>query len=111
MLYGPDIAEGNKKERDYSEVVLQDRLKNAIEKINLTIPADAKEEAFKMTLRTTSISLFENNQMFHQMLTEGIDVKFCIVDGKAKTDKVWLIDFVNPENNEFIAINSARSYY
>ena len=105
VLYGPDIAEGNKKERDYSEVVLQDRLKNAIEKINPTIPADAKEEAFKKTLRTTSISLFENNQLFHQMLTEGIDVKFGIGDGKAKTDKVWLIDFANPENNEFIAIN------
>jgi len=39
------------------------------------------------------------------MLTEGIDVKFGIGDGKTKTDKVWLIDFANPENNEFLAIN------
>lgn len=105
VLYGPDIADGEKKERDYNEVVLQQRLKNAIEKINPTIPADAKEEALKKALRTTTISLFENNQSFHQMLTEGIDVKFSIGDGKAKTDKVWLIDFGNPENNEFIAIN------
>jgi type I restriction enzyme R subunit len=80
-------------------------LKNAIEKINPDIPADAKEEAFKKALRTTTISLFENNQAFHQMLTEGIDVKFSIGEGKTKTDKVWLIDFANPENNEFIAIN------
>lgn len=105
VLYGPDIAEGDKKERDYNEVVLQHRLKNAIEKINPDIPADAKEEAFKKALRTTTISLFENNQAFHQMLTEGIDVKFSIGEGKTKTDKVWLVDFANPENNEFNAIN------
>lgn len=105
VLYGPDIAEVENKERDYNEVVLQQRLREAIEKINPDIPFDAKEEAFKKALRTTTISLFENNQAFHRMLTEGIDVKFGIGDGKAKTDKVWLIDFANPDNNEFLAIN------
>lgn len=105
VFYGPDLAEGESKEREYTEVVLQQRLKNAIDKLNPEIPADAREEAFKKALRTTTISLFENNQAFHRMLTEGIDVKFGIGDGKAKTDKVWLIDFANPENNEFLAIN------
>jgi len=105
VLYGPDIAEGIYKERAYNEVVLHKRLHNAIAKLNPSIPADAKEEAFKKVLRTATISLFENNQAFHQMLTEGIDVKFSIGEGKTKTDKVWLIDFVNPNKNEFIAIN------
>lgn len=105
VLYGPDLAEGESKEREYTEVVLQQRLKNAIDKLNPEIPADAREEAFKKALRTTTISLFENNQAFHRMLTEGIDVKFGIGDGKAKTDKVWLVDFSNPSNNEFLAIN------
>mgnify|MGYP001313694816 FL=1 len=105
VLYGPDLAEGESKEREYTEVVLQQRLKNAIDKLNPEIPADAREEAFKKALRTTTISLFENNQAFHRMLTEGIDVKFGIGDGKAKTDKVWLVDFSNPANNEFLAIN------
>lgn len=105
VLYGPDLAEGESKEREYTEVVLQQRLKNAIDKLNPKIPADAREEAFKKALRTTTISLFENNQAFHRMFTEGIDVKFGIGDGKAKTDKVWLVDFSNPANNEFLAIN------
>ena len=105
VLYGPDLAEGKSKEREYTEVVLQQRLRNAIDRLNPVIPADAREEAFKKALRTATISLFENNQAFHRMLTEGIDVKFGIGDGKAKTDKVWLIDFANPENNEFLAIN------
>jgi type I restriction enzyme R subunit len=105
VLYGPDLAEGDSKEREYTEVVLQQRLRNTIDKLNPEIPVDAREEAFKKALRTTTISLFENNQAFHRMLTEGIDVKFGIGDGKAKTDKVWLVDFSNPENNEFLAIN------
>jgi len=105
VLYGPDIAEGDKKERDYTEVVLQQRLKTAIDKFNPTIPEEAKEEAFKKALRTVTVSLADNNENFHRMLTEGVDVKFSIGEGKTKTDKVWLIDFENPKNNEFLAIN------
>jgi type I restriction enzyme, R subunit len=105
VLYGPDIAEGDKKERDYNEVVLHQRLKNAIDKINPTIPEEAREEAFKKALRSISVSLFDNNENFHRVLTEGVDVKFSIGEGKTKTDKVWLIDFEKPLNNEFLAVN------
>ncbi|MCA6493111.1 MAG: type I restriction endonuclease subunit R [Chitinophagaceae bacterium] len=105
VLYGPDIAEGDRKERNYAEVVLQQRLRTAIDKFNPNIPEEAKEEAFKKALRTVTVSLADNNQHFHKMLTEGVDVKFSIGEGKTKTDKVWLIDFENPNNNEFLAIN------
>jgi len=105
VLYGPDIAEGDRKERDYTEVVLQQRLRIAIDKFNPTIPEEAKEEAFKKALRTVTVSLADNNEHFHKMLTEGVDIKFSIGEGKTKTDKVWLIDFENPNNNEFLAIN------
>ena len=105
VLYGPDIAEGDSKERDYTEVVLQQRLKTAIDKFNPNIPEEAREEAFKKALRTVTVSLADNNEHFHRMLTEGVDVKFSIGEGKTKTDKVWLIDFETPNNNEFLAIN------
>ncbi|HRP90973.1 MAG TPA: type I restriction endonuclease subunit R [Edaphocola sp.] len=105
VLYGPDIAEGDRKERDYTEVVLQQRLKTAIDKFNPSIPEEAREEAFKKALRTVTVSLADNNEHFHKMLTEGVDVKFSIGEGKTKTDKVWLIDFENPNKNEFLAIN------
>lgn len=105
VLYGPDIAEGDRKERDYTEVVLQQRLRTAIDKFNPKIPEEAREEAFKKALRTVTVSLADNNEHFHRMLTEGVDVKFSIGEGKTKTDKVWLIDFENPNENEFLAIN------
>lgn len=105
VLYGPDLAEGHTKEREYSEVVLQERLRRAIDRLNPAIPAAAREEAFKRALRTESFNLLENNEAFHRLLTEGIDIKFGIGQGKTKTDKVWLLDFDTPENNEFLAVN------
>jgi type I restriction enzyme R subunit len=105
LVYGPDLAEGASKEREYNEVILKQRLKNAIDKLNSALPADAREEALKKALRTSNLLLFENNQAFHQMLTDGIDVKFSIGEGKTRTDKVWLVDFETPENNEFLAVN------
>jgi len=83
VAFGPDISEGVRKEREYTEVVLQGRLRNAIDRLNPAIPADAREEAAKKALRTVSANLLENNEAFHRMLTDGIDVKFSIGDGKA----------------------------
>lgn len=105
VAFGPDISEGEGKEREYTEVVLQGRLRAAIDRLNPTIPAEAREDAARKALRTVSVSLLENNEAFHRLLTDGIDVKFSVGDGKARTDKVWLVDFVDPENNEFLAVN------
>jgi len=105
VAHGPEISEGDQKEREYTEVVLQGRLSDAIDRLNPTIPVEARGEAVKKIMRTVSVNLMENNQAFHRMFTDGIDVKFSIGDGKTKTDKVWLVDFANPENNEFLAVN------
>jgi type I restriction enzyme R subunit len=105
VLYGPDLAEGAHQERDYSEVILRNRLRTAIDRFNPSIPSDAREEAFKRVLRTSSLTVIENNECFHRLLTEGVDVKFSTGEGKSRTDKVWLVDFAYPERNEFLAVN------
>ena len=105
-IYAPDIAhDGEKPERaSYEEVLLTERLKNAIRRINPKIPADSQEEAFKEIQRINSPELLTNNESFHRMLTEGINVSYQ-KDGHDRGDLVWLIDFKNPENNEFIVAN------
>lgn len=105
LAYGPDLLEGLAPERVYNEVVLKGRLKAAIDKFNPDIPISAREEALKKVLRTESLTLVDNNQAFHRYLTEGVDVKFGVGEGKSRTDKVWLIDFDHPENNDFLAVN------
>jgi type I restriction enzyme, R subunit len=104
-LYGPDISGGLGSERALTEVLLKERLQAAIERINPHIPTEARNEAFRIAQRTSGITLMENNQASHRLLTDGVDVKFGVGEGKSRSDKIWLIDWENPENNEFLAIN------
>ena len=107
ILYGPDLLESASPERGYSEVVLKNRLRTAIDRINPRIPEEAREEAYKKALRAHALTVIDNNEAFHHLLTEGVDVKFSIGEGKSRTDKVWLVDFEHPESekNEFLAVN------
>ncbi|MBP6177428.1 MAG: type I restriction endonuclease subunit R [Anaerolineales bacterium] len=105
IRFGPDLAEGAGKERYYNEVVLSARLRSAIDRINPNLPAGARDDAFKKVMRSAALTVIDNNEAFHRLLVDGVDVKFSVGDGKTRTDKVWLVDFANPENNEFLAVN------
>ena len=107
VAYGPDLADGIYKERDLTDVLLTRRVKDAIDRINPHVPASAREDAFKQVLRLPVGQLIDKNEYFHDLLINGVDVKFGVGDGKSRTDKVWLIDWKDPEgpNNEFLAVN------
>lgn len=106
-VFGPDIAfDGRTPERaSYSEVVLIERLRDAVDRLNLSIPKEAKEEAIKKLFRVESQSLVFNNKSFHKMLVEGVPVEYRRKDGSIAGDSVKLFDFENPEDNEFLAVN------
>ena len=106
ILYGPDIAPDgiNPMREFYSDVVMIERLRDAIYKLNPDIPPMAKEEAIKKILRMETRDLITNNQNFHRFITDGVDVEYRHED-RIVGDKVWLFDFQNPENNDFLAIN------
>jgi type I restriction enzyme R subunit len=71
-LNGADISpDGMAQEREFDEVVLKHRLRNAIAKLNSTVPAEAQEDALKKLLRTDSPNLFQNNYTIHKYLTDG----------------------------------------
>ncbi len=48
--------------------------------------------------------MIANNETFHRLLTEGINVSYQ-KDGNDRGDLVWLIDFDQAENNEFVVAN------
>src|SRR5690606_24233372 len=85
-LYGPDIVECDTPERTHAEVVLRQRLQDAIDRINPAIPTEAREEALKKVMRAASIDALASNEAFHVMLTDGIDVKFRTTTG-TRSDK------------------------
>jgi type I restriction enzyme, R subunit len=96
--------DGEHPERQYNDVVLATRLRDAIDKLNPTITQDAKEDALKKVLRTESPNALINNETFHKYLTEGVDIEVRTDDG-IRGEKVYIVDFDNVENNEFLAIN------
>jgi len=105
-IYAPSIApDGKAAEREsFEDVLLIDRLRTAVARINPNIPNDARDEAIKQILRINSPELIANNETFHRMLTEGITVNIQ-KDGNSRGDLVWLVDFKKPENNDFIVVN------
>ncbi|MEQ8189332.1 MAG: type I restriction endonuclease subunit R [Candidatus Eremiobacterota bacterium] len=106
ILFGPDICpDGSHQERkSYSDVILTDRLAHAIKRLNPSLPSDQHEEVIKNILRNSAPSLLMNNKNFHMMLTEGVGIEYRKGD-RIIGDNVRLIDFENPKNNEFLAVN------
>jgi len=92
------------KRENYGEVVLKSTLEEAIERLNPEIPATARQEALKAVLDVYSPQLIDANETFHKLLAEGVPVTVR-KDGQDRGERVWLVDFQNPENNVFFSIN------
>ncbi|MCM2283701.1 MAG: type I restriction endonuclease subunit R [Desulfobacula sp.] len=105
-IYGPTIApDGETPEREsFEDVLLMDRLRKAMGRINPTVPQECREDAVKQIQRLISPELTANNEAFHRLLTEGIKVTVQKA-GRSRGDLVWLLDFKNPENNDFLVVN------
>ncbi|ABE43875.1 type I restriction endonuclease subunit R [Polaromonas sp. JS666] len=104
--YGPDIAhDGAMPERSsYRQVLLPFRLREAIQKLNPGIPTAAREDALKQVLDLGIPALLTANQHFHRLLVAGVPVRYQ-KDGETRGDFVRLIDWADPERNEWLAVN------
>ena len=91
-------------ERKSSEVLLKGRLEQAIDKFNPRVPSLAKTDVIRSLYNFSSQDLAENNQAFHHFLTDGINVEYQTGQDTIG-DKVWLMDFENPLNNDLIICN------
>src|SRR6266545_6662412 len=107
VLSGLAIAPGETaaERADYKQVFLFDRLQTKLKDLNPKIPLEGLQEALRKLRLISHPTLIENNRAFHRLLVEGVDVEFRNREGQIVHDKVWLIDFANPEANEFLAVN------
>ena len=105
-IYAPDIAPDseNPLRSSFEEVIIPEHLQKAVERINPTLPLAVLEEAVKIVGRITSPETLSNNEEFHRLLTEGVSVS-TYRDGAERGVKVWLVDFENLENNDFVVAN------
>lgn len=106
-LHGPDIAPGEllSERGSYEAVVLWRRLRDAIRRINPKAAPALIDEAVKQVQRAESQSAIDENARVHKLITEGVPVEHRGEDGMLRTTRLWLVDFENPENNDWVAVN------
>ncbi|GAB1810769.1 type I restriction endonuclease subunit R [Priestia megaterium] len=107
IVEGPDIApDGENPERDsFQDIVLVDRLRDSLKKINPTIEPKVIEEAIQKIIANASPNVVLNNKQFHKLVTDGIEIQTQGKDGYNPTVSVYVFDFEKPKNNDFMAVN------
>jgi type I restriction enzyme R subunit len=105
-VFGPDIAPGgsNQERASYKQIVLQERLLGALQRINPTISDAILEDAARQVTHGNAASLMQANRQFHRWMTDGVPVEVQR-DGETLGDRVKLVDFQNPDANEWLVIN------
>lgn len=105
-VHGPGLAPDLSDERTkWSDVVLSERLRSAIARLNPELPADGVRRAIEAVVTSSSPGLVEDHRDFHRMLLEGVPVSYQDADGVQQNGAVRLVDFDEPANNEFVVVN------
>lgn len=106
-VHGPDIAPGepDSERSSYEDVVLWGRLRDALRRINPGTDAALIDEAVRTVQRAASQSAIDENARLHQLITEGVPVEHRGDDGQLRTTSLGLVDFEEPSNNDWVAVN------
>ncbi len=107
VLHGPDIGpEGKEPERgSYDEVLLTERLRKALARLNPHLPAETLEDVLRKVRQTETPSLVEENRRLHRYLVEGVPVEIAREDGSIGGDAARLVDFDDAGANDWLAAN------
>jgi type I restriction enzyme R subunit len=104
---GPEIAhDGMMPERSsHKDILLVGRVEDAISRINPGTPKEVIRKVLQMLESPGGTDVLKANQQIHRWMTEGIAVKVRDESGDETTKLLWLIDFENTENNDWLAVN------
>ncbi|QLB21677.1 DEAD/DEAH box helicase [Vespertiliibacter pulmonis] len=99
------LPDGDKSQRDnLNSVILEPIFHSQFAKLNPHLPACCAEEVLNKLKQAESRDLVEANQALHKMLVQGVPVSYKENDNE-KLETAFLIDFSQPENNAFWAVN------
>src|SRR5579872_6371076 len=109
VLHGPDIAAGQptaeRSDAGYRDVILENRLRQALARLNADLPPEALEDAYRKLTKTDAPSPIERNRVVHRMLVDGATVEYKRKDGSIAGAQARVIDFDDADNNDWLAVN------
>ena len=105
--HGPNIAPDTlaAERSDYGEVLLEQRLRDSLARFNPDLPAEALDDAFRKLVHAEGPTLETRNRAFHRMLVDGVTVEYRTSDGAVRGAQARVIDFDDPANNDWLAVN------
>ena len=104
---GAEIAPGEPaaERDDYGQVVLAQRLRDALARLNPALPAEALDDAFRKLTRPEGADLIVRNRALHRLLVDGVTVEYRDADGSIRGAQARVIDFDDPAGNDWLAVN------
>ena len=107
IAHGPDIAPDTTgaERADYGQVILVQRVRDALVRFNSDLPAEALDDAFRRLVHSEGPTLEACNRAFHHMIVDGITVEYRASDGAVRGAQARVIDFDDPTNNDWLAVN------
>jgi len=107
IAHGPDIAPDmpGAERADYGEVVLAQRLRDALGRLNPELPAEALDDAFRKLTRPEGADLIQRNRALHRLLVDGVTVEYRDVEGAIRGAQARVIDFDDVPANDWLAVN------
>jgi len=107
VVHGPDLAPGApaSERRDYSEVTLTGRLRDALARLNPDLPVEALDDAFRQLTQPQGADLIQRNRAQHRLLVDGVTVEHRNAGGAICGAQARVIDFDDPANNDWLAVN------
>lgn len=105
-VHGSVIApEGTSPERaTYKDVILVDRVEESLGRINPGVPRDVLKRVRQMLESPGETDVLKANELIHRWFVEGVPMKVREA-GEEKTRRISLVDFENPENNDWLVVN------
>lgn len=95
--------------KSYKEILLVRYFRAALKKLNPWITeAQILEAQVTLEKRLSTASLLQVNEEKYFLLRDGIPVTVKKPNGQPETKRAAVIDFQNPENNEFLAIKELK---
>jgi type I restriction enzyme R subunit len=90
---------------DYGEVVLAQRLRDGLARLNPQLPAEALEDAFRRLTRPAGTERVVRNRAVHRLLVDGVTVEYREPAGNVRGAQVRVIDFDDPTDNDWLAVS------
>src|SRR4028118_2014544 len=91
---------------DKREVILADRLRDSLIRLNKNLPTEAIEKALeRLTNKRQAMSPILANRELDGLIRNDVDVEFENAEGRTEQERVRVIDFDNPSRNRFLAVS------